>query len=101
MCENISLYVRLLRYCVIAGVQTALAALEHQYGQVDEDGFQLVKPRKKRKRTEDLPRRSSGTQRLRKKKSGSGASSELKNFYSFQQREAAQKKVLELRRRFE
>ena len=68
---------------------------------MDADGFQLVKPRKKRTRMEDLPRRSSGTQRLRKKKRTGGSSTELKNFYRFQQREEAQRKVLELRKKFE
>lgn len=74
--------------------------MERKYAEVDDDGFQLVKPRKKRTRTEELPRRGSGEKRLRKKK-GTGGSKELKNFYHFQQKEASQKKIFELRKKFE
>ena len=89
----------ILLVMMIVVSQTALAELEKKYGEVDDDGFQLVKPRKKRTRTEDIPKRGSGEKRARKKKSGGSA--ELNNFYSFQQREANQKKVFDLRRKFE
>lgn len=79
------------------GEKAAIEERERRLLEADEDGFMMVKPRKKRKRVEATPsRRGSGGPRNRKKKTY-----ELKNFYSHQKREEKREKLYELRQRFE
>ena len=78
------------------GEKAAVEERERRLQEADEDGFTMVKHRKKRKRVEAATRRSTGGPRSRKKKTY-----ELKNFYSHQKREEKREKLFELRRKFE
>lgn len=70
---------------------------QRKFQEVDEDGFMMMKPRKKRKRQGTAPVHSKGVKRSR-----SGAKNkELKNFYRFQMREEKRTKLAELRQKFE
>lgn len=78
------------------GEKAAMEERERRLNEADEDGFTMVKHRKKRKRVEATGRRGSGGPRTRKKKTY-----ELKNFYSHQKREEKREKLYELRQKFE
>jgi len=75
--------------------QIEIAARKKRSLEADEDGFTLVKKRKKVKRI--IAKRGNGTQRDHTKKK----SYELKNFYRFQMREERREKLAELRKKFE
>jgi ribosomal RNA-processing protein 7 len=76
--------------------QIASKKRELDFENVDEDGFMLVKHRKKKRRTE-TPKRGKMEKRARLKKKGG----ELKNFYRYQMREEKREKLADLRKKFE
>ena len=78
-------------------VQEFIRERHRKFEEMDDDGFIMAKPRKKRKRQGTTPVHAKGVKRSR----SSTKNKELKNFYRFQMREEKRSKLAELRKKFE